>query len=89
MKVVKETEKAINIEAIIECYDVEKEFGWHFWIPKSAINNDGIIADWLLRKLPAELLSKRNVSGGFHILIDEKNNVDRGGLIVDFTGVKK
>lgn len=56
-KVVKETEKAVAVEAVLDFCDVEKYSHKMLWIPKSLIKN-GAVQGWFVIKKIEELLDE-------------------------------
>jgi len=66
-KAIKETEKAVQVKAIIDLYDVEKSITRTVWLPKSQIRN-GRPTEWIIERKREDLALEAPLhAGGFNI----------------------
>ncbi len=77
MKSFRETEKAVELEMVLDFYDVEKTVSRKVWIPKSQIR-DGKVTAWILAAKTEDVRSFAAVAGGCF-----GNLYDSDGVLVE------
>ena len=67
MKAIKETEKAVQVKAVIDLYDVEKSITRLVWLPKSQIR-DGRPTAWILARKREDLAIEAPLNAGGYMI---------------------